>query len=238
MTTATAPRSAAARTIRTARRKEATSTFRRISEVVLVAGTVIAAGAAFGPAWAVRGGVAVAVIAAVVACVFAWRELFVVRRQHARAMHEATVEHGRRLSEERTRSGAVIETLRSRLADAGELLEKQRVIIAELRLKVAGLRGDTAHLRIEVDHREVVIDALRETVRAREAELETLRADEPGAEVRALPRRMQTEQPSEWDAVTGENDLWADGSHPTVVDIKTIDTAMVLPNYEADRQVG
>ena len=34
------------------------------------------------------------------------------------------------------------------------------------------------------------------------------------------------------------DELWADGSHPTVVDLKMIDTAMVLPNYEADRRVG
>ncbi len=237
MTTVTAPRSAAARTTRTARRKEATSRFRRVSEIVLVTGTVLGVAAAFGPGWAVRAGVGVAVVAAVVACAFAWRELFVVRRQHARAMLEATVEHGRRLSEERARSGAVIETLRRRLSDAAELLDQQRVIIAELTLKIAGLRGDRAHLRHEVDHREVVIESLRETVRARESELEALRVAEPDAEVHSLPRRMRTEPESEWDAL-GAGNRWADGSHPTVVDLATLDTAMVLPNYEADRQVG
>ena len=141
----------------------------------------------------------------------------------------------------RTRSGAVIETLRRRLSDAAELLDQQRVIIAELTLKIAGLRGDKAHLRHEVDHREVVIESLRETVRARESEIEALRVAEPEpeaeAEVHSLPRRMRTEPQSEWDAV-GAGDRWADGSHPTVVDLATLDTAMVLPNYEADRQVG
>ena len=36
--------------------------------------------AAFGPAWVVRIGVAIAVVAAVLACAFAWRELFSARR--------------------------------------------------------------------------------------------------------------------------------------------------------------
>ena len=34
------------------------------------------------------------------------------------------------------------------------------------------------------------------------------------------------------------DDLWTDGTHPTVVDLKMIEMAMVLPNYEADRQLA
>jgi len=88
----------------TAKRKEAVSPLRRTSEIVLVAGTVVAVIAAFGPTWAVRLGIVVAVISAVVACLFAWRELFNARRQHARAMLTASRDHGRALTDERTRN--------------------------------------------------------------------------------------------------------------------------------------
>ena len=154
-----------------AKRKEAVSPLRRTSEIVLVTGTVVSVIAAFGPTWAVRLGIAVAIVAAVVACLFAWRELFSARRQHARAMLAASVDHGRALTEERTRNAAVVDTLRARIADAGVLIEKQRVTIAELKMRISGLKGDKAYLRAEVDHRESVISALRDTVRAREAEL-------------------------------------------------------------------
>ena len=221
----------------TAKRKEAVSPLRRTSEIVLVAGTVVAVIAAFGPTWAVRLGIVVAVISAVVACLFAWRELFNARRQHARAMLNASRDHGRALTDERTRNAAVVDTLRARVADAGTLIEKQRVTIAELKMRVSGLKGDKAYLRAEVDHRESVITSLRVTVRAREAELIALR-DEPDAEVHTMPRRVFTEPEPAADALPTAEDLWTDGSHPTVVDLKTIDTAMVLPNYEVDRRVG
>ena len=220
-----------------AKRKEAVSPLRRTSEIVLVTGTVVSVIAAFGPTWAVRLGIAVAIVAAVIACLFAWRELFSARRQHARAMLAASVDHGRALTEDRTRNAAVVDTLRARITDAGVLIEKQRVTIAELKMRISGLKGDKAYLRAEVDHRESVISALRDTVRAREAELIALR-DEPGAEVHTMPRRVFTEPEPEADATPTAEELWTDGSHPTVVDLKTLDTAMVLPNYEVDRRVG
>ena len=80
-------------------------------------------------------------------------------------------------------------------------------------------------------HRETVITALRETVRAREAELISLR-DEDDCEVHHMPRRVLAEHESAWDEIPGVDELWTDGSHPTVVDLKMIETAMVLPNYE------
>ncbi len=221
----------------TANRTAAVSPLRRTSEIVLVAGTVIALIAAFGPTWAVRIGIAVAICAAVVACIFAWRELFTARREHARELLTASRDHGRTLTEERTRNAAVVDTLRGRISDAGVLIEKQRVTIAELKVRISGLRGDKAYLRDEVDHRETVISSLRDTVRAREAELIALR-DEPGAEVHTMPRRVLAEHESVWDEVPAADELWTDGSHPTIVDLKMIDFAMVLPNYEEDRRVG
>ncbi len=177
------------------------------------------------------------VAAAVLACAFAWRELNSARRGHAKAMLAALQEHGRQLTEERTRNAAVVDTLSGRIADARTVIEKLRVMMAELKMQVSGLRGDTVYLTGEVSHRENVISALRETVRAREAELISLR-DEDDCEVHHMPRRVLAEHESKWDDIPGVDELWGDGNHPTVFDLKMIDTAMVMPNYEVDRQVS
>ena len=178
-----------------------------------------------------------AVTAAILACAFAWRELRNARRGHARAMLAALQEHGRQLTEERARNAAVVDTLSGRIADARAVIEKLRVMVAELKMQVSGLRGDTAFLAGEVSHRETVITALRETVRAREAELISLR-DEADCEVHHMPRRVLAEHESAWDEIPGVDELWTDGSHPTVVDLRMIETAMVLPNYEVDRKLA
>jgi hypothetical protein len=218
-----------------ASRQAKPTSLRRASEIVLVTGTVFAVIAAFGPGWSVRLGVAVAVMAAIMACAFAWRELRTARRGHAKAMLAALQDHGRQLTEERTRNAAVVDTLSNRIADARAVIEKLRVMVAELKMQVSGLRGDTVFLAGEVTHRETVITALRETVRAREAELISLR-DDDDCEVHHMPRRVLAEHESVWDEIPGVDELWADGSHPTVVDLKMIDTAMVMPNYEVDRK--
>jgi hypothetical protein len=220
-----------------ASRKAGVPALRRASEIVLVGGTVVAVIAAFGPVWAVRVGVGVAVAAALLACVFAWRELFAARRAHASQMLEAARDHGAAVSEERTRNAVVVGTLSTRIKDAGVVIEKQRVTIAELRVQVSGLRGDAVHLKGEVDHRETVISSLRDTVRAREAQLIALR-DENEGDVHHMPRRVLAEHESVWDELPAADELWSDGSHPTVVDLKLIDTSMVLPNYEVDRKLA
>jgi len=205
------------------------SPLRRISEIVLVVGTVAAAAAASsGSVWFVRLGVATAITAALVACAFAWRELNTARHAHAQAMLKATREHGEALTEDRTRNAAVVHTLRLRISDAGKLIEKQRVTIALQRQQISSLRDDRAYLKGEVAYREKVISALRETVREREAELIVLR-DEPDAEIHHMPRRVLAEHESVWRELSATDEL-----HPTEVDFTVIE--MVMPNYEADRQ--
>ena len=89
----------------TASRGLKASPLRRISEIVLVVGTVAAtAAASSGSVWVVRMGVATAITAALLACAFAWRELNTARHAHAQAMLEATRKHGAALTEERTRN--------------------------------------------------------------------------------------------------------------------------------------
>ena len=214
---------------------------RRVSQSVLIVGSVVAVVAAFGPIWMVRAGVAVAVVTAVLACVFAYRQLFAVRRQHAQEVLTASRQHGQAMREERTHNASVVDALSLRVTQSGEIIEGQRVIIGKLQTSVATLNGDAVHLRSEIAHRETVIASLRETVRSREAELIALHGDgeeNPGANVRHMPRRVLVEHETAWVDVPSADELWGDGSYPTVVDLKTLETAMVLPNFEADQKIS
>jgi hypothetical protein len=216
----------------TASRGLQASRLQRISEIVLIAGTVGAVVTASGTLWVARLGVAIAIVAALVACAFAWRELNTSRRTQAQAMLKATREHGEALREERSRNTAVVETLSGRIYDARKVIEKQRVIIARERQQIGSLKDDRAYLMGEVDHRAKVISSLLETVREREAALIALH-DEPDAQVHHMPRRVMAEREFVWQQLSDEDEITG-GLHPKVVDIKIID--MVLPNYEADRQ--
>ena len=208
------------------------SPFQRISEIVLVVGTVLAAAAASGPLWVVRGGVAAAITAALVACAFAWRALNTARRTQAEAILKAAREHGEALTEERSRNAAVVDTLSRRIRDAGKVIEKQRVTIALEREQISRLRGDRVFLMGEVEYRDKVVSGLRETVREREAELIVLR-DEPDAEVHHMPRRVLAEHESIWQELNATDGTAAELSS-TLVDFKIIE--MVIPNHDAERQ--
>lgn len=228
---------ASARTKSAPSRQAKPTLLRRASEIVLVAGTVLAVAAAFGPTWLVRVGVGVAVVTAVVACVLAWREHFSTRRAHAAQMLQASQQHGKVLSEERTRNGQVVDTLTRRVKDAEVVIGGQRVIIATLRGEISTLKGDSVYLRSEVKHRETVITSLRETVRSREAELVALQAEADSAAVHPMRHRVPAEDESAWAELPDANDLWSDGSHPTVVDMVMIDFAL-LGDEALDRKVG
>lgn len=216
----------------TASRGLKASPLQRISEIVLITGTVAAAAAAAGALWLVRLGVATAIMAALVACAFAWRELNSARHVHADAMLKASREHGAALREERSRNAAVVDALGLRIRDAGIVIERQRMRIAEQRLEIAGLRDDRGYLRGEVEHRDKVIFELREAVREREPELDTPRV-EAEAEVHHMPRRVLAGQDEfVWQELSPEDEI--SESRQSLVDLKII--SMTLPNYEDDRQ--
>ena len=215
-----------------ATRELSASPLQRISEIVLVVGTVLAAAAASGSIWVVRLGVAVAIATALVSCAFAWRALNTARRTHAQAMLKATREHGQVLTEERSRNAAVVDTLSLRVADARKVIEKQWVTIAEQRQRISRLQDDRIYLKGEVEYRDKIVLRLRDTVREREAELIALR-DEPEAEVHHMPRRVLAEHEPICDEVDATDDMVAE-LESTVVDLKR--SEVVLPNYEADRQ--
>jgi hypothetical protein len=201
----------------TASRRLKPSALQRISEVVLIAGTVGAVAAASGPLWMVRLGVAAAITAALVACAFAWRDLNAARHAHAQAMLQAAREHGARMSEERGRNAAVVDALSMRIADAGKVIERQRTRLAQQRLEMSSLNEERAYLRGEIDYRDKAITALREAVPDQDAELITS-SDQSEAEVHHMPRRILVGHDFVWQELSAEDEL------------------VVLPNYEADRQ--
>jgi hypothetical protein len=201
----------------TASRRLKPSALQRISEVVLIAGTVGAVAAASGPLWMVRLGVAAAITAALVACAFAWRDLNAARHAHAQAMLQAAREHGARMSEERGRNAAVVDALSLRIADAGKVIERQRTRLAQQRLEMSSLNQERAYLKGEIDYRDKVITALRETVPDWDAELITS-SDQSDAEVHHMPRRILVGHDFVWQELSAEDEI------------------VVLPNYEADRQ--
>jgi hypothetical protein len=207
------------------------SALQRISEAVLIIGTVGAVAAASGSVWIARLGVALAIVAALVACAFAWRDLNAARHAHAQAMLQATREHGATLTEERTRNAAVVDALSLRIADAGAVIERQRTRIAQQRLEISSLNQDRAYFRAEIANRDEVIFALRDTVRQQEAAL-IAPFDESDAEVHHMPRRILAGHDFVWQELA--EDEVASESSPEGADITIID--MALPNYEADRQ--
>jgi hypothetical protein len=239
----------------TTRRQAPTSRLRRASEVVLVTGTLLAVLSVFGPGWATRAGIVVAVTSAVVACVCAWREVFSAERRHARSMLAASQRHGAQLRDERRRNAEVVETLTDRVQAAGRTIEGQQVTIAALRHEVFGLEGDRTSLRGALRDRDRTISSLRTTVQKQEVELGSLRTDlgslredlaslqedlasfsdggfpegapsAESAEVHHLPRRHR----AELEAVAA-----GDGSD--VLDLRMLETVRgVLPNYEEDRR--
>jgi hypothetical protein len=215
----------------TANRRLKPSMLQRISEAVLIIGTVGAAAAAAGPLWAVRLGVATAIIAALVACACAWRDLNATRHAHAQAMLQAARKHGATLTEERTRNAAVVDALSVRIADAGKVIERQRTRIAQQRIEISSLNQDLAYWKFEVEHRDEIVARLRE--HEVEAEAELIEAsEESAAEVHHMPRRISAGHDFVWQEFS-EDEVDSE-SAPAVIDFKIIDK--VLPNYEADRQ--
>jgi hypothetical protein len=216
----------------TASRGLTASRLQRISEIVLITGTVAAAAAAAGTLWMVRLGVATAISAALLACAFAWRELNSARHAHADAMLKAAREHGAALTEERSRNAAVVDALGTRIFDANKVIERQRMRMAAQRLEISGLKEDRLYLRGEVEYRVKVISALRETVREQEVELITPPA-ELDAEVHHMPRRVLAGQEDfVWQELSAEDEIT--GAVPSLADLAII--SMAQPEYEDDRQ--
>ena len=212
-------------------RRAATSSLRRAATITLIIGTVISVVLAFGPAWATRIGVAVAVGAAVLACALAWRELAQARHDHAKQLIDLDRQHGQQLSAERRHNADVVSVLTSRIAARTVVIESQKLTIAQLKAELYSVRKDNVSLSADLRQRNARIDLLETTVRSREAELMVLLADGSDAEVHALPRRALADHGlAPASAAVGHNGAG-------VVDLTTVE-AKVLPNYEGNLKLA
>ncbi len=226
---------------------------------MLVVGTVLSVAAAFGPVWVVRGGVLVAIAAAVATSALAWREVRADRRDHAAAMLAASLAHGESLRIERSHNSVVLQVVTDRFVTALAEITRQQTAIAQLHGEISSLKGDRAALTAEITRRAAVITELRATVATRESELEcaiaaaeaaeaavqaAARAAEDDAEVHTMPRRVLTDGDDQPRRASRES--WGDAT--TVVDLdpfgldagpeRTIAYEPVLPNYEEDRRLA
>lgn len=198
-------------------RKAAPSPLRRTSLTVLVVGTALAILAAAGPEWLARIGVVLAVATGVLACGCAWREIRHNRRQHAGELLAATRRHGEALTEERRHNTSVVNILAERATVAQAEVERQRITIGGMQVEISTLRHqmgtlqqDNARLTEKLAQRDSTVKSLTETVRSHEAELLVLRH-----------REIETVPPAE---------------APAVLDPRTWETALILPNYEVDHR--
>ena len=228
----TAPVSAPAQIARVGApgRKQGAPTRQRISTVVLVVGTVLSLGSLFGPDWALRAGVVVALVSAVVSCALAWRELYLTKRKHARELLTAGRRHTEDLRAERQHNAGVLDTVSQRVQRWRHEVDRQQAQIAGLRVEVTALRSNVTSVRRQLVRANGVIGDLCETVRERDIEISLLRTTDPGtdAELHALPRRPEHDRPA-------AGPTFGDQVR-TVVELRVEEPA--LPNFEADRRLA
>lgn len=205
--------------------------------MVLACGAVLSLAAAFGPLWFVRVGVVLAIAAGVVALVLAAREIR--RRQFAAEREKAQIVRDQvaASSAERRESARTLQTMSSYNERADRRTTALRSDIEQLRGQLqsllgengrlasdlSSLRGDNAALKLALGDRDTELLGLRRDLAAREAELQLLQ--DGNAEVLDLPRRAAVDadrDASDWDRIPTAEELWADGNHPTVVDLQKL----------------
>lgn len=154
-----------------ARRRLPSSPARRWTALALGTGTVVSLATLPGPAWLVRAGVVLAVTAALVSCLLAWRELELERRRHAADLRAVARAHGHHLAEQRRHAAAVLDTQTGRLRAVTALAATRQRAIDRLEREVARLRTANGMLTRDRNLRDRRIAELREALREREAEL-------------------------------------------------------------------
>ncbi|GAB3622466.1 hypothetical protein GCM10027418_05480 [Mariniluteicoccus endophyticus] len=211
-------------------RGHSASPLRRASQYAICVGIVLAVASAFGPIWVVRAGILAAVVGGVLALRFAWREMREQHIEHGREINRHAHAQGAQLATERQRNSEVLEAMRAHNADADKTVKRLRAEIGTLNDELNGLRGENAHLKVDLIEREHRIERLRADLATREAELRALQEIEDDAEVLAMPRHAAGATGNEWDALPTAEELFAEGDHPTVVDLQK----MVFPAIEQD----
>ena len=201
------------------------SHWRRSAQVVLGVGAVLAVAAAFGPIWVIRVGIGIAIVAGIVAAVLLWRQVRTEQQRRSRQAAEHAVAHGDALRTERAQHVSVLSTMESynsqaadRVRTLHQQIEELNAQIEELLVQVSRQQQEMSQLRGDNVSLTATIAKLRTELSAREDEVRALTEDD--AELLALPRRVATK--SDWDALPKAEDIWAEGEHPTVVDLQAL----------------
>ncbi len=158
-----------------------------------------------------------AVVMAFVAVGIAWREL-----ERERSAHREEVRHQVALRVEQSDkhhgdSMAMLDRFGDRVNNLKSVIATQRRQLGAANAELSSMRGNSVWLRGEIAERQSRVDALT----ARLADMETEQADN----VIELPRH---------GSASGDpkvEDLWADGEHPTMVNL----TRIQLDAFEESR---
>lgn len=187
-----------------------------------MAGLILAAALAIGGVWIVRAGVALAAATAVVSVALAWREARFERRALARNELEAVRAQGMELSRERRSNISVVNSLESRNKAIAARITDLTAEIRVLREELTTARKVNSGLVEELADRDETLTELRTDLEHAEEELRALLGSR--ADVVAMPRRgsVTAEASDQWAAVPTAEELWSDGDHPTVVDLKAL----------------
>ncbi len=189
------------------RRAVQKSSERNLALTILIVGTLATVASLFGGIWLVRAGALVAVIMALAAVAVAWREIEreraahreEVRRQVALRVEQSDKHHGD--------SMAMLDRFAHRVDNLKSVISAQRRQLSAANAELSSMRGNSVWLRGEIAERQSRIDDLT----ARLAAVESQRSDN----VIDLPRHATSPDPR-------TEDLWAEGEHPTMVDMARI----------------
>ncbi|MDO4784480.1 MAG: hypothetical protein Q3997_05285 [Propionibacteriaceae bacterium] len=176
---------------------------------------------AFGPLWMAQLGVGVALLFSFASVGFAWRELDQARKAHrgeVKALLTASREVADKQHQESLEMLDRFDERANLLKDAVQRLTAQ---LGAAHAELASMRGNNVWLRGEVAERQMRIDALT----ARIAELEEARAEATG-KLLVLPKREAAS--TEARLLPTAEELWADGNHPTVVDLTLLSFPALL----------
>lgn len=169
---------------------------RRVTKLVLVVGSIVAALLGTASLWVpVTGivGAIVAIIAGIAAVTLAWRELLEYGAQRNAEAREAALAQTEQLRQLRSDHTSVMHVLSARNGSLRGQLREARAENGELQAENSRLRGDIKALRVEVTD-----------LRAEVGLLQAVHADE-AADVVTLPRRRASEDSVEgWEAAEAE----------------------------------
>lgn len=166
-------------------------------------------------------GVGVALLFSFVSVGFAWRELENARKAH-RGEVKALLNASREVADRQHRESLeMLDRFDERANQLKSTVQRLTSQLGAAHAELASMRGNNVWLRGEVAERQARIDALTSRI----AELEAARAEATG-KLLVLPKREVCDP--EAQLLPTAEELWADGNHPTVVDLTMLSFPVLL----------